>query len=1494
MAKGQKISGIWLPIQLDTSAVMGDMQKLKTEIASFADQTQKSFEGAINPRALVKGIVDVTKSFGQLRDSAKALDMIKLGNFDKVLDNCSDELEALSKAFGGTIEQQRRLMTEMVKGQNINQQIQALNNLQRSLRITKQETIELAKAVGMPLSDDGINAFMPDKTLSEVERLTERFRELRSVLMQPVTGRDEAMYLEAKAIERVIAAYQELHGDSTILERDYADLARAAGVTESRMRSAVEAMSSPSPLAAAQRLNNEYRELVRLSGSVASDKLKGSFIDTKNIQQAVDAFKRLHNVEQISVKHYKQIAQAAGVATNAVARYIREANKQSLINFPSFGEMLNEAMGTFGLGAGVYGFATIAKDMVQTSMRMENITLAFESVYNSAPKAAAQIKQVRNLTEELGISFAETADGAKRLFAASKGTELEADANQIYRAFSTMGAALKLTGEEMDSVFLAVSQIMSKGKVSAEELRLQLSERMPGAVNLFAKSIGVTVKELDKMLENGEVGLDSLRKFAIEVEKTYSSGAKAASTGLSAELARVSNAWLDLKTAFVDTDKTADFVRDLGAAIRYLANNAGGIVDTTHYLLKLGAVATPVYILVKAVVALRAALVGSGLLAALGGLASAPLAIAAGIGAAGAALWTFWDTTTKGEKALSQYRSELNLVSARASEAKNSVADLNAEVQKNAVLAAKKEAENAQKLWGDLGSVTYSNPWAEAGWGDGPLVSNGTGWEQSLSKSIGNLVAGDSLRTSIFASAKKLGNDFIAAFNAGQKEGKSEADMKAIIDEYATGLSGLVGQMKQTGEGGAEAATLMDELAGALVRAAERAYETGENIHKLGEDITAAVLNIKPFEEAYANILKAAKGTKLGEELEFAESARNSAGQLSVMAKQAFAAQSRLSELKHVQRASAEELERDNTLWRDFETAMDLVGQAAQRNKGDLNVLQAAIAEAGAKAGFTAEQVRLLQERVAQGFHVGAVTWGGDILSKLAVEETLLKGTNAQKRIYAELSSQVTDNADREALATAIRNNSLTEATAIMQKYGQEAKTVEGIFSSIGRIESFKLPKASGGSGENAFARKIADIKAQVTELRGAIAGSESMSFAAQLEKDLEKVDLWLKSAKGGTAAQRAEVQKLIAEWKELGKTRIEQIEEERAKELLDKVRKTDNRLVKSYADATGDTRGTSRKQAEQAKRQYDEDLKIYQNALDMKLISEQEFIESKRMLDEVLADQTLRAQEDMYSKLQVIMDDYQRQYVDMSKHIGNILTTVMDSSAKAISAFVMSGCRDFATLADAFDQMVQRIYSMAVELFAQQVISSLFSSIGGMFGGGSSFFGAGSGTSIATSSSNVNGLAGSIASFQMATGGVVSGGNISGFSGSIVSSPTVFSYSSLPKFASGTGIMGEAGPEAIMPLVRTSSGYLGVRAESEGSEAGGGKAVDFHQNVSINIVNNSDAVVQAQESQDDEGNMNIDIMIEKSIGDAMRRPGSAPYRALQNNWGGSPALANR
>lgn len=97
------------------------------------------------------------------------------------------------------------------------------------------------------------------------------------------------------------------------------------------------------------------------------------------------------------------------------------------------------------------------------------------------------------------------------------------------KAFEGIGAAIVATGgstEDLNGALTATAQVFSKGKVSAEELRQQIGERIPGAFNIFAQAIGKTPQQLDKALEDGKVGLNDFIKFLEELNKRYGSTAE--------------------------------------------------------------------------------------------------------------------------------------------------------------------------------------------------------------------------------------------------------------------------------------------------------------------------------------------------------------------------------------------------------------------------------------------------------------------------------------------------------------------------------------------------------------------------------------------------------------------------------------------------------------------------------------------------------------------------------------------------------------------------------------------------------------------------------------------------------------------------------------------------------------------------------------------------------------------------------------------------------
>jgi tape measure domain-containing protein len=89
-------------------------------------------------------------------------------------------------------------------------------------------------------------------------------------------------------------------------------------------------------------------------------------------------------------------------------------------------------------------------------------------------------------------------------------------------------------------------QCISGNSVQAEELRGQLGERIPGAVQIFARAMGVSTSELNKLLEGGKVGLDDLSKFADQLATETAGGVNGATKTAAASLQRLQNSFTDL------------------------------------------------------------------------------------------------------------------------------------------------------------------------------------------------------------------------------------------------------------------------------------------------------------------------------------------------------------------------------------------------------------------------------------------------------------------------------------------------------------------------------------------------------------------------------------------------------------------------------------------------------------------------------------------------------------------------------------------------------------------------------------------------------------------------------------------------------------------------------------------------------------------------------------------------------------------------------------
>ena len=307
-------------------------------------------------------------------------------------------------------------------------------------------------------------------------------------------------------------------------------------------------------------INKLTRELKTAQTALASGAFKGQVSGLDEIAKAAGvSSKQLEGLTNSMLK-----SQAAATANRAF-EYLQKNAGLSTLELAKLRVQLGDtsgAMSTLWSGAKAAAVPVMAigaaaiyagKACFDASLQMDRLVKSYTTIEGSTSGAVSQLDYIYEISNKLGLEFQSTAEAAKGFFAAGKGSALQKDLNGIFEGVSQAGAALSLSTEQMDGVFLALGQMISKGKVQAEELRGQLGERLPGAFNLAAKAMGFTTAQLDDMLKKGQVTAeDMLPKLAAVLKDEFGPAAEQAAQGAQGAVNRLSTEWNLFKATVMD------------------------------------------------------------------------------------------------------------------------------------------------------------------------------------------------------------------------------------------------------------------------------------------------------------------------------------------------------------------------------------------------------------------------------------------------------------------------------------------------------------------------------------------------------------------------------------------------------------------------------------------------------------------------------------------------------------------------------------------------------------------------------------------------------------------------------------------------------------------------------------------------------------------------------------------------------------------------------
>lgn len=229
------------------------------------------------------------------------------------------------------------------------------------------------------------------------------------------------------------------------------------------------------------------------------------------------------------------------------------------------------------LGAGGLGLSNFISRMIDTARETNRVTTALKNVSGSLMQFADNQRFLLDISNKYGIEI-NSLTGSFSKFTASATNAGVSIANQkkIFESVSRATTAFGLSADETNGVMLALSQMMGKGKISSEELRKQMGEKLPVAMAAMAKATGTSMAGLEKLLKQGKLmSADVLPKFADALNEMIPD---VDTDNLESSINRLKNSFSDFVSGMDVQSKYKSLIDWLTEQVKSAANNIRNIV----------------------------------------------------------------------------------------------------------------------------------------------------------------------------------------------------------------------------------------------------------------------------------------------------------------------------------------------------------------------------------------------------------------------------------------------------------------------------------------------------------------------------------------------------------------------------------------------------------------------------------------------------------------------------------------------------------------------------------------------------------------------------------------------------------------------------------------------------------------------------------------------------------------------------------------------------
>ncbi|ELY4083325.1 tape measure protein [Cronobacter sakazakii] len=275
-----------------------------------------------------------------------------------------------------------------------------------------------------------------------------------------------------------------------------------------------------------------------------------------------------------------QFRLALRAATDSASKWASQ-NRKQVSNADGLSSSFSRLV---SVSAALYGTFEAVRKVVETGVAREGVNLSAEAVFKGQAGDAKTF--AAQFSDQIGQGVTETLKQYTGFAAGAQNSLGYQGTQDFYKNAAVFGRIRGLDAEQLKGIMTAFTQMASKGRVQAEELRGQLGDRLPGAEQMFADALGVNTQQLDALMKNGKLlSKDVLPRVSAQMKKMADEAggldrvSQMAVTGIGRVKAAMEN---DLNKAFTSSEKG---LGQFNASVANMLNDASPIAEALGHIL---------------------------------------------------------------------------------------------------------------------------------------------------------------------------------------------------------------------------------------------------------------------------------------------------------------------------------------------------------------------------------------------------------------------------------------------------------------------------------------------------------------------------------------------------------------------------------------------------------------------------------------------------------------------------------------------------------------------------------------------------------------------------------------------------------------------------------------------------------------------------------------------------------------------------------------------